>query len=58
MVWKTIVGEVMKMSENKQDPGKNSREKAGTKFPPIIEPPVPPVPNRAWTEMKKDEEKK
>ena len=48
----------MKMSENKQDPGKNSREKAGTKFPPIIEPPVPPVPNRAWTEMKKDEEKK
>ena len=46
------------MSKNKQDPGKNSREKAGTKFPPIVTPPVPPVPNRAWTEMKKDEEKK
>ena len=46
------------MSENKQDPGKNSREKAGTKFPPIVEPPIPPVPNRAWTEMKKDEKKK
>ena len=40
------------MSENKKDPGKNSREKAGTKFPPIIEPPVPPVPNRAHTELR------
>ena len=46
------------MKENKKDPGVDSREKAGTKFPPIIEPPVPPVPNRAWTEMKKDEKKK
>ena len=46
------------MSESKQDPGKNSREKAGTKFPPIVTPPVPPVPSRAWTELTKDEEKK
>ena len=45
------------MSESKKDPSKNSREKAGTKLPPLVEPPVPPVPNRAWTEMKKDEEK-
>ena len=40
------------MSENKQAPGKNSREKAGTKLPPIVTPPIPPVPNRAWTEMR------
>lgn len=40
------------MNDNKQDPGKNSREKAGTKLPPIVTPPIPPVPNRAWTEMK------
>ena len=45
------------MSESKKDPSKNSREKAGTKLPPLVETPVPPVPNRAWTEMKKDEEK-
>lgn len=45
------------MSENKKNPSENSREKAGTKLPPIITPPIPPVPNRAWTEMKKDEEK-
>ena len=57
-MWKTTVSEVMKMSENKKEPGKNSREKAGTNFPPLVTPPVPPVPNRAWTEMKKDEEKK
>jgi hypothetical protein len=49
----------MKMSENEKDPGKNSREKAGTKLPPIVTPPIPPVPNRAWTEMKKgDKDKK
>ena len=42
------------MSENKKDPTQNSREKAGTKLPPLIEPPIPPVPNRAWTEMKTD----
>ncbi len=41
------------MSENKKDPGVNSREKAGTKLPPIVTPPIPPVPNRARTEMKK-----
>ena len=43
------------MQENREDPGKNSREKAGTKLPPIVTPPIPPVPNRAWTEMKKDD---
>ncbi len=51
--------EVMQMNENKKDPGENSREKAGTKLPPIVTPPIPPVPNRAWTEMKKgDKDKK
>ena len=45
--------EVIKMQEKHEDPGKNSREKAGTKLPPIVTPPIPPVPNRAWTEMKK-----
>ena len=43
------------MQEKHEDPGKNSREKAGTKLPPIVTPPIPPVPNRAWTEMKKDD---
>ena len=40
------------MSKKDTSPEQNSREKAGTKLPPIITPPVPPVPNRAWTEMK------
>ena len=44
------------MSKKDTSPEQNSREKAGTKLPPIITPPVPPVPNRAWTEMK-DEHK-
>ena len=46
------------MNENKADPGQNSREKAGMKFPPLITPPVPPVPNRAHTEMKREEKSK
>ena len=41
------------MQEKREDPGKNSREKAGTKLPPIVTPPIPPVPNRAWTAMRK-----
>ena len=46
------------MQKKKEDPGKNSREKAGTKLPPLVTPPIPPVPNRAHTEMKHGEEKK
>ncbi len=46
------------MSESKQRPEENSREKAGTRLPPLVQPPVPPVPNRAHTEMKKEEQKK
>ena len=42
------------MENKREDPGKNSREKAGTRLPPIVTPPVPPVPNRAYTEMKQD----
>lgn len=42
------------MQEEKKPDGKQDREsqkKAGTKLPPVITPPVPPVPNRAHTEM-------
>ena len=42
------------MENKREDPGKNSREKAGTRLPPIVTPPVPPVPNRACAEMKQD----
>ena len=44
----------MNVENKREDPGKNSREKAGTRLPPIVTPPVPPVPNRAHTEMKQD----